>query len=79
MQESIVFARPLKRWCWGYSVAGALAIGGYALLTKSDETQLRPEAKADAQAARTVPVVVTAAKKPATSTFYLNGPGRSFR
>jgi hypothetical protein len=41
MPEPASFATLLKRWVLGLFVACILAVGGYALLTKSDETPLR--------------------------------------
>ena len=41
MPDSLGFAKSLKRWVLGLFVACVLAVAGYALLTKSDETQLR--------------------------------------
>ena len=75
MPESIGFARQLKRWLLGLFVACALAIGGYALLTKSDETQSRAAGQGqNPQATRNVPVV-TATAKTGDIGVYLNGLG----
>ena len=75
MPESIGFAGQLKRWLLGLFVACVLAVGGYALLTKSDETQLRAAGQGqNPQAVRTVPVV-TAAAKTGDIGVYLNGLG----
>jgi multidrug efflux system membrane fusion protein len=75
MSESVGFAKSLKRWVLGLFVACVLAVGGYALLTKSDETQLRAAGQGqNPQAGRTVPVV-TAAAKTGDIGVYLNGLG----
>jgi multidrug efflux system membrane fusion protein len=75
MPESIGFAKLLKRWVLGLFVACVLAVGGYALLTKSDDTQSRAAGQgANPQAARTMPVVAVAAKTGDISV-YLNGLG----
>jgi membrane fusion protein, multidrug efflux system len=75
MQESIGFARQLKRWLLGLFVACVFAVGGYALLTKSDETQLRAAGQRQSpQATRTMPVVAAAAKTGDIGV-YLNGLG----
>jgi multidrug efflux system membrane fusion protein len=75
MPESIGFAGQLKRWLLGLFVACVLAVGGYALLTKSDETQLRAAGQGqNPQAVRTVPVV-TASAKTGDIGVYLNGLG----
>ena len=75
MQESIGFAKLLKRWLLGLFVACALAVGVYALLTKSDEATLRAAGQGQGpQATRTVPVL-TAAAKIGDIGVYLNGLG----
>ena len=75
MPESVGFAKLLKRWVLGLFVACVLAVGGYALLTKSDETQSRAAGQgANPHAERTVPVVAAAAKIGDIGV-YLNGLG----
>ncbi len=75
MPDSMGFAKSLKRWVLGLFVACVLAVAGYALLTKSDETQLRAAGQgANPQAARTMPVVAATAKIGDISV-YLNGLG----
>ena len=75
MSESVGFAKSLKRWVLGLFVACVLAVGGYALLTKSDETQSRAAGQGqNPQTGRTVPVV-TAAAKTGDISVYLNGLG----
>ena len=75
MSESMGFAKVLKRWLLGLFVACALAVGVYALLTKSDETTLRAAGQGQSpQATRTVPVL-TAAAKIGDIGVYLNGLG----
>ena len=75
MPEPVGFAKLLKRWMLGLFVACVFAVGGYALLTKSDETQSRAAGQGvNPQAARTVPVVVAAAKIGDIGV-YLNGLG----
>src|SRR6266852_7196702 len=75
MPESVGFAKLLKRWVLGLFVACVLAVGGYALLTKSDETQSRAAGQgANPQAVRTMPVVAAAAKTGDIGV-YLNGLG----
>ncbi len=75
MPESVGFAKLLKRWLLGLFVACALAVGLYALLTKSDETPLRAAGQGqNPQATRTVPVL-TAAAKTGDIGVYLNGLG----
>jgi membrane fusion protein, multidrug efflux system len=72
MPEPVRFATLLKRWVLGLFVACVLAVIGYALLTKSDETPLR--AAGQGQATRTMPVVISAAKTGDIGV-YLNGLG----
>src|SRR4029077_8775004 len=75
MPEPVGFAKLLKRWMLGLFVACVFAVGGYALLTKSDETQSRAAGQgANPQAERTVPVVAAAAKIGDIGV-YLNGLG----
>ncbi|MEP6933520.1 MAG: MdtA/MuxA family multidrug efflux RND transporter periplasmic adaptor subunit [Nitrospirota bacterium] len=75
MPDPVGFAKLLKRWLIGLFVACALAIGGYAILTKSDETPVRAAGQGgNPQGARTLPVVVAAAKTGDISV-YLNGLG----
>ncbi|MEO8338197.1 MAG: MdtA/MuxA family multidrug efflux RND transporter periplasmic adaptor subunit [Nitrospirota bacterium] len=75
MPDPVGFARLLKRWLIGLFVACALAIGGYAILTKSDETPVRAASQGgNPQGGRTLPVVVAAAKTGDISV-YLNGLG----
>ena len=75
MSDPVGFAKSLKRWVLGLFVACVLAVGGYALLTKSDETQLRAAGQgANPQAARTMPVVAATVKTGDISV-YLNGLG----
>ena len=75
MPDSMGFATSLKRWVFGLFVACVLAVAGYALLTKSDNTPLRAAGQgANPQSARTMPVV-TAAAKISDISIYLNGLG----
>ena len=75
MPDPTRFAKSLKRWVLGLFVACVLAVGGYALLTRSDDTQLRAAGQgANPQSARTTPVVAAAAKTGDISV-YLNGLG----
>ena len=74
-ESSVGFAKLLKRLVLGLFVACVLAVGGYALLTKSDETQSRAAGQGqNPQAGRTVPVV-TATAKTGDIGVYLNGLG----
>ena len=63
----------LRRWWLGILVVCLLAIGAYALLTKSGQMQLRA-AKQEAPVTRGLPVVAVAAKKGDISV-YLTGLG----
>ena len=73
MSDSTGFATTLKRWLIGFSAACVLAIGGYALLAKSDEAPSRAGQAAPA-AVRTIPVAVAAATS-GDIGIYLNGLG----
>ena len=74
MPESIHFATVLKRWLTGLLAACALAVGAYALLTKSDVAQPRGAGQGQNAGARTMPVLVAAAKSGDIGV-YLNGLG----
>ncbi|MBI3355622.1 MAG: MdtA/MuxA family multidrug efflux RND transporter periplasmic adaptor subunit [Nitrospirae bacterium] len=72
MAESFGFVTTLKRWVIGLFAACLLALGGYALLTKSGEESLR--AGQVPSGARAFPVVVATAKTGDIGV-YLNGLG----
>jgi membrane fusion protein, multidrug efflux system len=74
MPEPIHFATVLKRWLVGLSVACLLAVGAYALLTKSDEAQPRGAGQGPGAGIRATPVLVSAAKTGDIGV-YLNGLG----
>jgi len=64
----------VKRWLFGLAIAGVLSMGAYVVLTKSDEAQPGPGAKAPTAAVRTMPVVAVPAKTGDIGV-YLNGLG----
>ena len=72
--ESIGFPRLVTRWLFGLLIAGLLAMGAYAVLTRSDEAQPRPGAPGSPVAVRTMPVVAVPAKTGDIGV-YLNGLG----
>lgn len=74
MADSVRFATLLKRWLIGLSAACLLAVGTYALMTRSDEAQPQGSEKRGARAARSAPVVAEAARTGDIS-IYLNGLG----
>jgi multidrug efflux system membrane fusion protein len=74
MPESVRFATLVKRWLFGLLGACLLAVGAYAVLTKSDEAQPRGAGHGGNPDARSVPVFVAAAKTGDIGV-YLNGLG----
>jgi len=74
MSESVTFARLVKRSLVVLLVVSLLAIGTYAVVTKSGEEQSRAAGRNGNAQARVVPVV-TAAAKSGDIGIYLNGLG----
>ncbi len=74
MPASVRFAASVKRWLFGLLSACLLAVGAYAVLTKSDEAQPRGDGQGRNSDARRVPVLV-AATKTGDIGVYLNGLG----
>ena len=74
MPESVKFARLVKRSLVVLLVASLLAIGTYAVVSKSGEEQSRAAGRSGNAQARVVPVV-TAAAKSGDIGIYLNGLG----
>lgn len=72
--EPTRFALTLKRWLIGLVGACLLAVGVYALVTKSDETQSRAAGQGGKAPARIIPVVAIPAKT-ADVGIYLTGLG----
>jgi multidrug efflux system membrane fusion protein len=64
----------LKRWLIGLLAACLLAVGGYALVTKTGETQSRAASQGAKSPARSTPVVAVAAKA-SDIGIYLTGLG----
>ena len=74
MPESLTFARLVKRALVVLLVVSLLAIGTYAVVTKSGEEQSRAAGRNGSAQDRVVPVV-TAAAKSGDIGIYLNGLG----